>query len=337
MSLLAAYNFDELSGDFLDSSGNGRSWAPNNNAVRVTGGHTGGGLGKNGAGMPVVASPAFGQTSARTFMFWQENQGNSVWWLRWYTSSGDTGTWGLYNLSGTLTLRCRKGGANTNTSVAAPGSGWHHYAGTYDGTNARLYVDGVLVATSAAVAAPLDTAERIDLAEGTLANFVMDDLRIFDEALDQATVAELMNTPVTSGPGDITGAGVLTSASASVLGAGAVRIAGLGAATSPVGEAVGSASVLVSASGLALVAAAETSGSGAAVSAGVGSGTAPVPSVTGAGKVLVSATGSLLAPPSVVSGSDAAVSVPPPQRTFEVVAATRVFEVPAESRRWEVS
>jgi hypothetical protein len=230
MALLAAYSFDEESGDVLDASGNGRHWSLNNNGVRVAGGHTGRGLGKDGVGMPIIATPAFGQTTARTFAFWQQNLGDAVWWLRWWTSSGDTGTWGLYNVGGSLNLRCRKGGTNTNTTIAAPASGWHHYAGTYDGTNARLYVDGVLVATSAAVIAPLDSAERIDLAEGTLANFVMDDLRIYDEVLDAAAITVLMNTPVTDAPIDITGSATGTGGGAGAA-TGDVEVPGVAVGT----------------------------------------------------------------------------------------------------------
>lgn len=199
MPLLAAYNFDEPSGNVLDRSGNGRDWALNTGAQRTTGdgGHTDEGLTKLGAGLATVAAPAFGQTSGRTFMFWLKGQGNAVWWLRYYITAADTGAWGLYLLGGNLTLRLRKGGTNTNTTVPWTDDGlWHHYACTYDGTNGRLYKDGVLVATSGAVTAPLDTADSIQILETSLTTQTMDDLRVYDEALSQSTIATLMNMPV---------------------------------------------------------------------------------------------------------------------------------------------
>lgn len=194
-----AFNFDEASGDVVDYSGNGRNWALNNNALRTTDGqgHLEGTTGSNGpgraltklgTGMIQVASPAVGQTATRSFAFWLKGQGNGVWWFRFYISADDTGAFGLYLLGGNLTLRLRKGGANTNTAVAWSDDGaWHHYAATYDGTNARLYIDGALAATSAAVTAPLDAANSIQVMESSLDQY-MDDLRVYSNVLTLAEV-----------------------------------------------------------------------------------------------------------------------------------------------------
>jgi hypothetical protein len=195
---LASWSFDEASGNVLDYSGNNRHWTLNNSAIRSASGHTGNGMTKNNVGFPVAASPAFGQTNQRTFMFWLQGAGNGTWIFRFYIISDDTGSWGLYNLGGTLNLRMRKGGSNTNTQFAFPGDGaYHHYAGTYDGSNARLYVDGNLVATSSTVTAPLDNADRIELLESSVTSQIMDDIRIFDVALTQSEIQTWMNTPVT--------------------------------------------------------------------------------------------------------------------------------------------
>lgn len=195
---LASWSFDEASGTVLDYSGNGHSWTLNNGAIRQTG-HTNSGMSKNNVGFPVAADPVFGQTTARTFMFWLQGAGNGTWWFRFYAIGDDTGTWGLYNLGGTLNLRMRKSGSNTNTQFAFPSDGeWHHYAGTYDGTNARLYIDGNLVATSATLTAPLDSADRIELLEGSVTSQTIDDIRIFDVALSEAEIETWMATPVTA-------------------------------------------------------------------------------------------------------------------------------------------
>lgn len=198
MTLLFAYNADELSGPVIDVTGNGHDIALGSNLTRVAG-HTNTGMAKNNVGFPVVASPAVGQTTARSFMFWLKGAGNGTWIFRFYNIADDTGTFGLYLIGSTLNLRLRKGGSNTNTTFAFPGDGLdHHYAGTYDGTNARLYIDATLVATSTAVTAPLDNADRIEILEGSIVSQVMDDLRGYDEALTQPQIATLMATPVTA-------------------------------------------------------------------------------------------------------------------------------------------
>lgn len=197
MTLLAAFNFDEASGNVLDVTGNGHDWTLNTGAQRTASGHTLGGLTKLGAGTATLAATPFGQTTNRTFMFWMQGAGNAVWWLRWYATTPDTGTWGIYDLSGNVTLRLRKGSTNTNITVAFPGDGlFHHYAGTYDGSVSKLYLDGTLVATSGTVTAPLDTADLIDCMETSLTTQTMDDLRIYDEALTQSQIAALMAIPV---------------------------------------------------------------------------------------------------------------------------------------------
>jgi hypothetical protein len=333
VALLAAYNFDEASGDVVDHAG-ANDWTLNTGAQRTTGdgGHTDEGLTKLGAGLATVASPAFGQTSARTFMFWMKGAGNAVWWLRFYITAADTGAWGLYLLSGNLTLRLRKGGSNTNTAVAWTDDGlWHHYAGTYDGTNARLYIDGTLVATSSSVTAPLDTADSIQVLETSLTTQTMDDLRVYDEALDQATIATLKDTPVGSAPAF---SGTVTlSATAGITGSGVRQSAGtVGLATTasmtPTGVRASAGSAMLAAA--AGIAPAGVRSSSALVALGAGAALVPSGSTARAGTVTLSATAG-------VSAREQGDPVPvPPVRTFEVPAFARTFTVPADTRSWEV-
>lgn len=197
MPLLAAYSFDEASGSVLDYSGNGRDFVLNNNLARTVSGHTGNGATKSNTGMPVVASPSFVGTSAWTMMFWRQGLGDTVWWMRLYNTTADTGS-GILLLSGTLRVRIRKTG-NTEATTTPPADGlWHHYAATYDGTVGRLYVDATLVATTATSAAPTAAVDRIDMLEHTQADTFTDDLRFHDEALTQPQIAALMATPVTA-------------------------------------------------------------------------------------------------------------------------------------------
>lgn len=204
---VAAYSFDEASGAVLDRTGNGHDWTLNNGAIRTASGHTNGGLAKNAAGLPVIAATPFLGTGAWTFMFWQQGLGDAVWWMRLYNTAADTGS-GLLRLSGTLRLRIRKTG-NTEVSVTPPADGlYHHYAATYDGTVGKLYVDGVLVGTTATATAPTAAVNRIDCMEHTVnppTGAYMDDMRFWTSALDVTEINTWMNTPVTDAPAGITG------------------------------------------------------------------------------------------------------------------------------------
>lgn len=254
MSLLAAFNIDEASGDVIDVTGNGHSWTLNTGAQRTaagggvdatTGGNSGSGKGltKLGTGMAVLANPAFGQTTARSFMLWMKGAGNGVWIFRFYITGADTGSWGLYLLGGNLTLRLRKGGSNTNITTPFPGDGnWHHVAGTYDGTNSRLYLDSTLVATSGTVTAPLDTADLIDCLETSLTTQTIDDIRIHDEVLSQPTIATLMSTPVAASEGS-TGVllGTLSLPTAALVGDSTATATLAGTVLTPVSALTGTA------------------------------------------------------------------------------------------------
>lgn len=354
MALLAAYNFDETSGDVIDHGG-ANDWTLNTGAQRTTGdgGHTDEGLTKLGAGLATVASPAFGQTSARTFMFWLKGSGNAVWVLRWYVTADDTGSWGLYILSGNVNLRLRKGGSNTNITTPFPGDGlWHHYAGTYDGTNSRLYLDGTLVATSGTVTAPLDSADSIQVLETSLTTQTMDDLRIYDEALDQATIASLMDTPVGSAPPSASGTvNLAASAALSVSGqksaAGTVTLAAsaalqvLGSKTVSGSAGLAAAAALQAGGVKAGVGSAALSAVGALQAGGVHAGAGVVGLLAGA--VLVPAGASvraglvtLAATARITAGATPEPSTTPAGRIYTTPAESRVYTVPAESRVMEV-
>ena len=78
---------------------------------------------------------------------------------------------------------------------------WQHLAATYDGTTARFYIDGVMVA-SRTVSAGVGTSNiwRIGAygsAAGGFFDGLIDNVRIYSRALSDAEVQTDMNTPVT--------------------------------------------------------------------------------------------------------------------------------------------
>lgn len=134
----------------------------------------------------------------------------------------------------------------------------------------------------------------------------------------------------------ITGSGSVTAPAADVAGAGSVVVSASGTLEVPSATVSGAAGVVVSATGAVVAPVPVLAGVGAVVASGQGGLLAPVADVAGVGGVVVTGAGSVVAPASDVSGSDAAPVTVPPVRMFEVPVFARTFEVPAETRFWEV-
>jgi type II secretory pathway pseudopilin PulG len=83
---------------------------------------------------------------------------------------------------------------------------WHHLAGTYNGSQVKLYVDGVLRATTNHTGSIADSSYNVQLgkcAEVTdrLYNGVLDDVRIYNRALSATEIAQLATGTVSGGAG----------------------------------------------------------------------------------------------------------------------------------------
>jgi hypothetical protein len=274
MAQLLAWNFDEASGDAADYSGNGRTVTiSSGNLTGRVAGHTSTGLQQTTSGISLGPSLTGLQTSARTVMFWLKvNAAWSGWLLEFYRSTAlaapnDTGVWGLLYLSGTMRWRA-KNSSNTATDITiAPDTGvWHHIAVTFTGTTLTVYRDGTLLSTGT-VSGGLwaSGADTFRVAESVGTAAVIDDVRMYDTALDAATIGTLMNTPV-SGSSAFTGS-VALSGSGTLTGAGSPAVAG--------SVALSGAGGLAGAGAPALAAAAGLSGSGMLGGSGA-------PSITGA-------------------------------------------------------
>jgi hypothetical protein len=196
-TLELACNFDETGNTVLDSSGLNRNWsiagtglsrAIDGNirkVLQVTGG-------------TIAAPPNIGQSSHRTIMCSLKGVLSTAGWpVQWYNSSDDTGLWGILILSGQVHIQARNGSGIARASFASPSDWatvWHHITGTYDGTNIKLYIDGVLKATTP-ITEPLRTDGVLQLFGYSENNFI-DDLRIFNDALTDSQVAMYANIPV---------------------------------------------------------------------------------------------------------------------------------------------
>jgi hypothetical protein len=196
-TLELACNFDETGNTVLDSSGLNRNWSiAGSGLTRAIDSNTRKVLQNTGS---TVALPTnVGQTSSRTIMCSLKGVLSAAGWpVQWYNSTDDTGVWGILILSGQVHIQARNAGGLVRASFAVPSDWstvWHHVCGTYDGTNVKLYLDGVLKATTP-ITAPLRTDGVLRLF-GYSENDYIDDLRIFNDALTDAQVAIYKNIPV---------------------------------------------------------------------------------------------------------------------------------------------
>jgi hypothetical protein len=185
-TLLAAWSFDETSGDVIDHSGGGRHFALTGSTIRTAdgGGAHGRGLTQSG-GEVFTALPSLAglQPIQRTWMVNFKTTTAFIGWLVEFfrASSADTGVFGLLYLSGQLRFRA-KDTSNTPFEInISASSSFRNGTATYDGTTLRFYLDGVL-AGSAAMGS-IWAGDSLRMLDGSGANAVIDDVRLFDGAL----------------------------------------------------------------------------------------------------------------------------------------------------------
>jgi len=108
--------------------------------------------------------------------------------------------------TGGLTFYTRADGGATYLSDAAPASmwdgNWHHIAGTFDGDEVRLFVDGAEVGTANAAAIGYNTPFHGDLAVGALhPNSTLGFTGAIDEVRVWASVLTLAEIQARAGRG----------------------------------------------------------------------------------------------------------------------------------------
>jgi hypothetical protein len=202
--LVASYNFDEGSGSVLtDFTGTNDGliteavWA---------GGHTGGALNFDGVNDLVTIPDAnILDLAAVTLEAWV------------YPTSFDAnydvvilkepnGQYGLYsNSPSNLPMMSiyTSSPQVLNGASQLPANTWSHLAQTYDGSNMRLYVNGVQVATRAQTGSISASAEALRMGGAGSGSYSfagrIDDVRIYNRSLSQADIQLDMTTPVAGG------------------------------------------------------------------------------------------------------------------------------------------
>lgn len=193
--LIRYYKFDEASGtNVTDSSGlggnttisTGASWLP-------AGGRMSGAI--NTINHYVSSGALNGHLSSTNISLagWMKTSAN-VDWLNFASLSWGAGTggWNLYtDAAGTAHFGIMQGGVQrrVQSANAVVFNQWQHYVGTYDGTTLKLYINGALVASSAAYAGvSLLTTGSASMVRGP-AHF--DDVRIYNRVITQEEVTQL--------------------------------------------------------------------------------------------------------------------------------------------------
>ncbi len=202
---LAAYwKFDEGSGNTaFDSSGNGNNGTFVGSPQWVAG-KFGGALQFDGDDYVNCGNgPSLQIQDQITLAFWFNVQAFQNTWEAFMAKSdsayrasrgGGTGNATHLGISGTSV-----GGGNGwfNGTVIVTGGEWHHYAGTYDGSAGRIYIDGVLDVTSQGTGRINLTASDLYIGEnsgatGRFLHGVLDEVRIYRRALTDSEILGVM-------------------------------------------------------------------------------------------------------------------------------------------------
>jgi Concanavalin A-like lectin/glucanases superfamily len=119
-------------------------------------------------------------------------------------STGAHRNYGVHIVPNSLQVRVSVWAGDCATKFGANGTGqlvlnaWNHVAFTYDGAVERLYINGILDSSNAAVTASLcETAQPVNIGMGGPAfqpfKGMLDDVRIYNQALSASGVSSLYN------------------------------------------------------------------------------------------------------------------------------------------------
>lgn len=206
--LIAYWNFDEGSGTLLQDSQNsndgtivGASWVP---------GVRGSALSFDGNDYVTIPDDASLRPGLMTLAAWvKTSQSSSVVFIgknNWNLSAGEQYVLSMLSNQGNLSFKrngncvVNAGWTYTATTTSINDGNWHHLAGTWDGTEARIYLDGTLSATQNHPAGLIDNCTGGTLDFGRWYNLFpfyligeMDEVYLYDRALSASEVRQLAN------------------------------------------------------------------------------------------------------------------------------------------------
>jgi len=117
-----------------------------------------------------------------------------VYLFNWATATGSTSAWGgILNGGGGKPYFNFCNNAATASTFTVPQKQWFHYVATYDGTTAKAYVDNQLVLTANISTNNLGTNNLRILDTITDTEAMIDQVRVYDSALDTDDIDKLYN------------------------------------------------------------------------------------------------------------------------------------------------
>ena len=200
---MAAYGFDEGSGTVVnDASGNGNNGTISG-ATWTTSGKYGNALTFNGTSALVTINnaPSLQLTSGMTLEAWvYPTTVSNVWRDVIYKGNDNYYVEGTSSNSSLPAMRCTSGSPLYGTLPLTVNT-WAHLAATYDGATMRLYVNGVQVASRAQTGAIATSTNPLQIGGdsfyGQYFAGLIDEVRIYNQALSVAEIQIDMNTPLT--------------------------------------------------------------------------------------------------------------------------------------------
>lgn len=203
--LVSAWRFEEGDGTKAFDTSTAGSWSDTGtltNGPTYVSGKIGTGLKFNGS-TQYVQVPAYADTqptAAVTVAAWAKSGGAT--WNATGTFVSTANAYALYPVAGSKEIRFAiTTGGTTVFATFTPTfdiTQWHHYAGVWNGSTIQLYVDGVASGSSVAKTGTMAAATNLRLGrdQGTayLAG-TLDEVRIYNAALNGTNVAALKNVP----------------------------------------------------------------------------------------------------------------------------------------------
>jgi hypothetical protein len=206
--LIAAFGFEEGSGETAgDSSGAGNSGTISG-ATWTTSGRFGGALSFDGTSSVITVndSALLDLTNGMTLEAWVKPSSFTGWRTILYKENPGAGmAWSLYasdsNAPPAIYSATSGNPWRHVTGVAMLTlNAWAHVAGTYNGSMLKIYVNGVMVRSVAAVGDMITTEGPLRIGGHSISSQffkgLIDEIRIYNRALSQSEIQADMNAPV---------------------------------------------------------------------------------------------------------------------------------------------
>lgn len=205
--LVLAYSFDEGAGtQVADASGSGNTGTIKS-ARWTTSGKFGKALNFDGRRAMVVVpdSASLRLSMGMTLAAWVRPANVTTNWRDLIVKGDDEYALFASSSNGVPAAGLRAGGAGAKSVIfdtsALPANVWSHVAATYDGSNLRLYRNGVQVSVTAVGGGPMQTGTGAlqiggDALYGRFFKGGLDELRVYNRALSDAEIGQDMSVSV---------------------------------------------------------------------------------------------------------------------------------------------